>query len=322
MLVLLGMAAAVVDVGKLVVAAQRAQDMADSSALAGATRLPYEDKARTTALHTVLANNDEGLGMPATCSTNDVTFYHPGQTVPGYGELGLYAYSITVTVHVPVEYGFARALGINGAVALRSCTVMRAPAKGVPICTMWIAHTTPLNYGQPMSLLMADGPHYAEIPGSFGFLQSPAGCTATWSELLQGCNLSFEDIETSFVTVGDSLWATTGVDVGLFVKALDRDVNGCGRLERGTSGIYAADTYTDYHADNPRIILIPLVTYIGGTGSNAEFVVERFGAFWLEAVNGGQKTITGRFIDYTLPGGDPNGEAQFDDRIFATSMLQ
>jgi hypothetical protein len=69
-------------------------------------------------------------------------------------------------------------------------------------------------------------------------------------------------------------------------------------------------------------MLIPMVTYLGGDGSGAEFRIERFGAFWLEDVQGGQKIVTGRFIEYDLPGGDPNNGAQFDDRVFATKMLR
>lgn len=319
---LLGMAALVIDVGRLTVAAQRAQDMADCAALAGATRLPNTDAARATALRTVLSNNNEGVGMDAVCSSEDVSFYYPTDVIPDYGELGLWAHAIKVTARVPVQYGFARVVGVSGAVAERSCTVMRAPSSGVPICTMWIAHNTPLQYGVQQQLLMADGPHYADIPGSFGFLQSPAGCTAAWDDLLRGWPLTNEDIETAFIDVGDSVWAKTGVNVGLFFKALEANNDGTARMQRCLWDKWKDDTFTDFHKDNPRIMLIPMVTYLGGEGSGAEFRIERFGAFWLEDVQGGQKIITGRFIEYDLPGGDPNNNSQFDDRVFSTKMLR
>jgi Flp pilus assembly protein TadG len=111
LITLLGMAALVVDVGKLTIAAQRAQDVADSAALAGATRLPNTDAARATALRTVMSNNTEGAGMTSYCSSEDVSFYNPTDAIPDYGDLGPWSYAMTVTARVPVEYGFARVVG-------------------------------------------------------------------------------------------------------------------------------------------------------------------------------------------------------------------
>jgi hypothetical protein len=324
LIVLMGMAALAIDIGKLTIAAQRAQDMADCAALAGATRLPNMDAARATALRTVMSNNDEGVGMESFCSSEDIVFYGPSDIVPDYGELGLWARAITVTTRVPVKYGFANAVGVSGAVAERSCTVMRAPPTGVPICTMWIAHNTDTTSGAPQQLLMADGPHCANIPGSFGFLQSPAGCTASWDTLLQGWPLTDEDLETSFVKPGDSVWAKTGINVGLFFQALESNSAGTARMQRALWPTWAGDTLLDedYRKDNPRILLLPMVTYLGGEGSSAEFHIENFGAFWLEDVQGGQKIITGTFMQYDMPGGDPNNDALLNDRIFATRMLK
>jgi len=186
---------------------------------------------------------------------------------------------------------------------------------------MWISHDTPLTPGVEINMLMADGPHCAGIPGSFGFLQEPAGCTATWFELLQGYGLTPEDLETSFVNLGDSVWAKTGVDVGAFKMALVDDA-GLSRMERGTIGKFADDLWNKRHDDNPRIMLVPLVTYLGDTGSNAEFRIEKFGAFWLEGINQGQKEIFGRFIQYDMPGGDPNSQLTSETGVYATEMVR
>jgi len=55
--------------------------------------------------------------------------------------------------------------------------------------------------------------------------------------------------------------------------------------------------------------ICPMCEYLGETGTEAQFQIRAFGAFWLEEVdtNGHPKSITGRFIQYTLPGsaGDP-----------------
>lgn len=318
---LAGAASLVIDVGSLVVAAQRCQDVADSAALAAGRRLPYYAEATAVALGTVNANNTEATGWPVSASNTDITYHYPGDTVEGL-LLGPWAYAVTVQTHGHVDYSFGRLLGINGADAARQATVVRAPVQGVPLCTMWIAHNTPIDTtgNTAMNLLMADGPHYADIPGSFGFLLEPAGCTADWFKLLQGYGLTWQDVETSWVNVGDSVYAKTGVNVGNFVKALTND-SGRSRLEQGTSGKWALDTYTNFHNDNPRIMLIPLVTYLGGSGTNAAFRIEQFAAFWLEGVNRGRKEIFGRFIQYDLPGGEPNPPATRNNGIFATKLI-
>jgi len=313
---LAGSAALVVDLGSLIIAVQRCQEVADSGALAAGLGLPNETAARHAALRTVAANNTDGVGWPVQCESEDVQFFGPGTTVAGEA-LGPYAHAMRVQVRGTVRYTFARLLGVEGAVAQRHATILRAPVEGIPIATMWIAHGTPLGDGsEPIQMLMADGPHCAEIPGSFGFLQAPAGCSATAFDLLQGYDLTDEDIETSFVSSGTSVFASTGVDVGSIRKALEVD-QGRGRLERGTSGIWADDSYDGYRPDNPRIILVPLVTYLGGTGSNAEFRIESFAAFWLEEVKPAQKYIGGRFLRYDMPGGNPNSHQA--DRVMASA---
>ncbi|MGD9496044.1 MAG: hypothetical protein AB7Y46_07025 [Armatimonadota bacterium] len=324
---LAGSAALVIDLGSLVVAAQRCQDVADSAALGAGLRLPEETAARAAALATVAANNSQGVGWLVVCEPEDVEFFGPGTTVDGIS-LGPYAHAMRVAVSAPVRYSFARLLGVEGAVARRHATILRAPVRGIPLCPMWISHTTPMQPGELVQMLMADGPHYADVPGSFGFLQAPVGCTATGFELLQGYNLTLEDIETSYVygrdpvtgASGSLLYADTGVDVGSFRKALKSD-QGRARLERGTTGIWALDNYLVHRDDNPRIMLVPLVSFVGGTGSNAQFQIEKFGAFWLEEVQGGQKKIYGRFITHDLPGGDPDSSLTTDCGIFATKLV-
>lgn len=319
-LALAGAAAMSIDLGRLAIAAQRAQEVADSAALASATKLPYETPARAAALRTAAANNTDGCGWPVYCSNDDLVFTGPNGTA-GTTVLGPWAHAMTVTVHADVDYSFADLFGLTGASLTRSATVVRAPVEGIPIATMWIAKNTPLDYGTQINMLMADGPHYAGIPGSFGYLQEPVGCTADWFKLLQGYGLTPQDIETSFVNLGDSVFAKTGVDVGSLKKAFVSD-GGCSRLERGTTGEFQYDTFNDYHPDNPRIMLVPLVSYIGDTGSNAEFKIEKFGAFWLEGVDQGQKEVWGRFIQYDMPGGDPNSQLTSETGVYATKLIQ
>ena len=326
LVVLLGVSGLVIDVGRLCIAAQRAQDVADSAALAAACELPYEQPAGDAALSTVSANNSTiSAALQATCAedSGDLVYYGPGESMEGVGVLGPWACGMKVTTHVPVEYSLARIVGVQGTVATRSASVLRAPVGGLPIATMWLSQETPFNYGDVQQLLMADGPHYAGVPGSFGFLQAPAGCTATAFELLRGYNLTEEQIQSSFVSVGDTIYASTGVDVGSISNALDAH-QGMARLERGLdpSGKWANDVFDNYHNDNPRIMLIPLVSYLGGEGSNAAFRIEKFGAFWLEEVKPSQKWIKGMFIRYDMPGGEPDPSLIKHQGIFATQLVR
>jgi hypothetical protein len=311
-----------IDLGRLVIAAQRAQNIADTAALAAASELPTQSAAQSEVLSMVQANNSESSGWDVRCTAQDVTFAGSNGSIDGFS-LGPYAQAMKVTVHADVEYAFARLVGRESDTVSRSAVVMRAPVEGVPIATMWISDATPLNYGQRIDMLMADGPHYPNIPGSFGFLREPAGCTADWFSLLQGYGLSAQDLETSFVQAGDNLTAKPGLGTGHIRKALLKD-GGDARLERGTSGKWQYDTFTDYHQDNPRIMLVPLVTYVGGGGANATFRIERFGAFWLEDVTlkGKNKEVGGRFIQYDMPGGDPNSGLSSETGIFATQLVR
>lgn len=322
---LLGAAALAIDIGSLVVAAQRCQDVADSAALASAASLPTATEVRAVALQTVSANNTDASGWQVTCSEADVQILSPGEVVSNE-PLGPFAYGVEVTVHGPVDFGFARVLGIEGVTARRSAVAMRGMVDQVPICPMWIDATTELNYGVQQELLMADGPSYEGIPGSFGFLEPPDGCTADWFTLMEGYGLSEQDYQTSFVSKEDTVSAYTGVNVGGWVKALSND-KGCSRLERATdpNGKWAEDTFEDYQPDNPRILLVPLVTYIGDSGTNATFQIESFAAFWLESVDGttDDKKITGRFIDYfDLAGGDVDSGLTDSSRLFAVKLVR
>ena len=310
LIALLGMAALTVDIGQLVIAAQVAQDVADAAALGAGLELPSHGTAQSVALSLVTANNESMGGFTANCSPDngDITFWGPDETIPDFGLLGDYAWGMRVTTHVPVEYVFAPVLGLEGATISRSCTVVRMPVGGVPITPMWISYVTDYQYGEEQQLLMADGPHYADIPGSFGWLEPPSGDTNLFLDLLSGYQLAYEDIVANYVTIDDVITARTGVATGQWRAALERSPDDLSRLDRAMQEPWAGDTFDSFRNDNPRIMIIPMVDYLGGTGTDAQFQIRAFGAFWLEEVDtsGHPKSITGRFIQYHLPGAGGN----------------
>ena len=311
LMALMGMAALTVDVGRLVIAAQVAQDVADAAALGAGRELPEYSTAQSVALNLVAANNESMGGFTANCSpdSGDITFWGAYEIVPEFGELGSYAWAVRVTANIPIDYTFASVLGLEGATISRSCTVVRMPVGGVPICPMWISHDTEYQYGQEQQLLMADGPHYANIPGSFGWLEPPSGDTNLFLDLLSGYQVAYEDIVANYVSIDDICTARTGVALGQWSKALNSAPDGLARLDRALQEPWAGDTFDNFRNDNPRIMIVPMCEYLGGTGTDAQFQIHAFGAFWLESVDshGQPRSITGRFIQYTLPGsaGDP-----------------
>ncbi len=306
LMALMGMAALTVDVGQLVIAAQVAQDVADAAALGAGRELPEYSTAQSVALNLVAANNESMGGFTASCSPDngDITFWGANETVPEFGELGSYAWAMQVTANIPIDYVFAPVVGLEGATVSRSCTVVRMPVGGVPICPMWVSYETDYQYGQQQNLLMAGGPHYANIPGSFGWLEPPSGDTNLFLDLLSGYQVDYEDIVGNYVTVDDVITARTGVALGQWRQALESAPDNLSRLDRAMQEPWAGDTFDSFRNDNPRIMIIPMVEYLGGTGTGAQFQIRAFGAFWLESVDthGQPRSITGRFIQYDLPG--------------------
>lgn len=287
------------DIGLAVFGIQQCQVIADAGALAGSQEMPYPDLATAEARRTALANVPTSQASLFTVSA----VYYPKDTyVPGIGPAP-HGGALQVTATKNVHYLFLRALGLRDITVRRTSTATKI-ITGTCIAPMWVSNNTPLNYGAQINMLMADAPCYANIPGNFGFL-SPAG-GVDFDACLKGL-LTPEQEELQRVKEGDIVWGDTGLGVGHFRADLKTDSDS--RLKRGSSGIYAYDTYLNFHADNPRIMIIPLVDYIDGTGSNARFVVRRFGAFWLEDVitNGNSRYILGRFLDFTRPGGTGYG---------------
>ncbi len=328
LMALLGMAALTIDVGLLCIAAQQAQDVADAAALGAVQEVPDYTSSRTVALSLVDANNESSTGFQATCSSDngDILFWGPHATIPDYGSLDSSTYGVRVSVHIPVDFIFAPVVGLTGTTVTRSSTSVRSRAGAAPIAPMWMSYEPPmdslLDYGMEREMLMASDPSAAEIPGSFGWLEPLSG-GQDFLELLRGYELTPDEVEANLVAEGDVVTAYSGFSVGQWRTALDYSHEGLSRLERATDpeGQWAGDTFDNFQSDNPRIILVPMVTYLGGTGSGAEFLINDFAAFWIESINSQipPYSITGRFIKYQLPG---TGTDALFETVWTVSMVQ
>lgn len=131
MLALLGMAALVIDIGRVSIAAQQIQAIVDAAALAGAAKLPAQRNAEASLQRTISANNQLNTACMVSCvPANDVIYYGPGETVPDCGALEAEENAITVTGHAIVDYSFARIFGVSNATVTRSATAKAGVGNG------------------------------------------------------------------------------------------------------------------------------------------------------------------------------------------------
>lgn len=292
--VLLGLTGLAIDFGMVSVALQQCQTVADAGALAGAQELPDFSSAVAEATAAATANI-----RPAEIDEYSVAVntYAEGEQVGDVGPAPRHgALEVTATRFVP--YRFLPVLGFQGTTVSRSAVATHYLG-GTCILPMWIWHDTPVHYGLQVNLLMAAGPHCG-IPGSFGFLEPAGG--VSFQSLLKGL-VTPQQEELQRVDIGDTVWAKTGLAVAHWRGPLKTDSDS--RLNRASQPPWNNDTFASFHADNPRILIVPFVEYVAGTGSNAHFVIRDFGAFWLEDVitQGSRREIQGRFIDFARPGG-------------------
>jgi len=305
---LIGLVGMAFDVGTLEVAAQRCQEVADGAALGAATQLPTS-AVTPTAIAIADANKTEGHGWPVGLAAGDVKVYGPGASL-GETTLPMDANAVEVTVRGPVRFGFIRLLGLQTATARRTAIAMRGVnAEGFPFIPLWIDHTTADDARWApgtTNILMADGPSYEDIPGSFGFLDP--GSNSMFRTLLSGGALTEAQLNECVYNIDDTVTAITGKRVGHWTQDLGA------RITAGSTGIYADDTAASYDPGNPRVIITALVTYTGGTGDGATFVIDGFVAFFLEDLVNvtGDKAIQARFLDYYIPGDETWGIPSFD----------
>jgi hypothetical protein len=334
MVALLAMTALAIDVTRLHIAAQRAQNVADAAAYAGGSQLPKEAESRDLALKVAASNNAELPMWTAVVEDPDVTYYPPGSTIYrpdgtvlitlGPGSTGL-----KVVAHCTIDYSLARMFGFLTGTANRYAVVIRGAASGMPCVPIWISAGSPelVPEGDPVNLNKNDTVYdynHDGVPdtlasGSFGFLDfSAQGCDQWFQELLHGFNVEPQVQEASFVRMGETVTAYTGEHVGQWNQALTQETGqdaGTARLERAQlDPVWSQESYTTHSYNHPRIMLVPIVEYQGSNGNNATYTIVGFASMWLENVTtvNGEKVIQVRFLEFqydTGGGGDLDPDA-------------
>jgi Putative Flp pilus-assembly TadE/G-like len=283
MVVLLGFAALVVDVGSWYRAHRSAQATADASALAGAAVLP--DTAAATALATQYANKNGGSAGPS--GTPQITITQQGYEMD----------TIKVKVTRPSPGFFARVFGsqfmnvtVSGTATARAYNVQGIRNGIAPItvnykhpllnCTRGQNPTCNPTFGTPTTLTLEDI-HTSggkDAAGSFGLINLNglgaqnvgAGTLADW--LLNG----YQDHDLQIGKYD----AATGADFNnsQFRSALDQQIG--------------------------HELLFPVYRLLKGPGSNAIYDIIGWVGYVIDSytANGSTGTINGHFTRYTTDG--------------------
>jgi len=266
LVVLLGMAAAVLDVGSWYRADRALQATVDAAALAGAQALP-EDSGEATALANEYAAKNGGGAMTVTFSTQ----VFPGDTItvdgtrpaPGFFAKVFGVDSVTVTGHAKARAGFpVQAKYVVPIVVDEKHEKLQCnpnPCSGL----------TELKYQHLKNNGAPNG------SGNFGFINLTGESGTGTSELEK--------------------WITNGFDKYLGLGDYDA------RTGNPFSSSHVGDVLDARIGD---ILLFPIYRKLSGTGSNAKYVIIGWAGFRLTGldVKGTNEKLFGEFVSVTWDG--------------------
>ena len=308
--VLLGMVALAVDVGRLYVTRQFLVNSCDAAALAGGIELPDEATATAKAEECALAN-----GM----TTHQVSFPADGMTADG-------ATKIRVDGEKPVSYLFAPVLGFDSrsvaayAVVLRTGPVGWVSDRVVPWGIPWYDEEgEPYDYDNGVLYLLKVGSQSdlgggSETSGGGNFF--PLALQRSLGDGGSGAGVYGHDVKWGFdgtVEVGDIVDTEPGNMVGPTKHAVEGDYDSL--FERAAEDPWADDTWDNFDYGNPRIVIVPIISPLGSGRTEVEIL--GFASFWVESCTG--QEVKGYFIDYTIPGGGGSGP---DYGVFTFRLIE
>ncbi len=273
MVVLLLFSALVIDIGMLALNKSKIQNACDAAALAGAQELPNKITAESVARKYAIDNGVENIYI-------HVEF-------PSSNKI------IVRADNKPVEFFFAKVIGINDGLASAKATALLAPVtSGIKGLRPFGLFKTEFVFGQPYTLKESS---QNGDQGNFKWLSMPNDSVNGNGKPLLDANV--ESGSTKSYSVGNSVDSETGNTVAALnsVKAL---YDSCPHSPKCTS--------TSYVADCPRIITIPILepTAVSPTG-NTTYIISGFARFILNDVPNinGKTQATGTFIQEVITGG-------------------
>lgn len=289
MIVLLGMVALAVDVGRLYVTRQYLVNACDAAALAGGIELPNQAKATTKAAECAEAN-----GM----TEYTVSFPADGITATGPTK-------IQVDGQLTVNHTFANVLGFTSrpvgahAVALKTGSVGWVSDQVVPWgIPFYAANGQPYGYDNGVEYTLKQGSQSQLGDGTSAMVGGNFWALSLGSVGGDVYRNNIADGYQGQVNVGDVISTEPGNMVGPTKQGTDP------RFNDAKQAPWNDDTWDNYDYGNPRIVLVPIISPL--SNGRAEVTVMGFGAFYLTSCTG--KEVKGYFLGYTIPHAGGTGQ--------------
>jgi hypothetical protein len=306
--VLLGMTALAVDVGRLYVTRQYLQNSCDASALAGGLELPNQAKAEAKAMECAQANQDDPVSQTATYT---VSFPEDGITEKG-------ATKLRVDGQMTVPHTFARVLGrMSGlvsayAIVLKTGSIGWASDIVVPWGIPWYdIYGNPYEYGTGVLYTLKIGQQsdlQEGTPDRTGGNFYPLALQRSLGDGSSGGSVYEHDVKYGFdgqVEVGDVVDTEPGNMVGPTNHAVENAPSTDDSLfERAQEPPWDDDTWDNYDYGNPRIVICHIIAPL--SNGRTEVTILGFAAFYVVSCSSSQG-VTGYFIEYTIPGAGGSG---------------
>jgi len=281
LVVLLGMAAATIDVGSWYRSHRQAQAAADAAALAAAQELPAASTTAATSRALEYASKNGG-GLVA----GDITY--SASLNPGRYD------TVSVKVRRPAPIFFSRVLGISSVTAVGRSTATAEPVSSVAGVAPIVVH-----YKHP--LLNCTQAKTPQCDPTFGVtttltlsdLHSPGGGSASGAFGLINLNQGDSTGTASASTLAD--WLTNGygdyLNTGTYFSAPSANFNNSQFLA-ALDGVIGKE------------VLFPVYRLLNGPGSNAKYDIIGWVGFVIQSytATGSSGTLTGYFSRWVADG--------------------
>jgi len=285
MVVLLGMAALVLDVGAWFHEKRQLQATADAAALAAAQALP-ERPSDATNLALTYASKNGGGGVTASDITISTTKYGND--------------TVRVNAHKTDPGFFSRVLGISSVNVKSSATATKGSytgwAKGL---APWVIDKPSVQFGQVITFKVTSGDQASS--GNFGGVDLPV------SE--KGCSAGAGGNDYYDLIAQRSHSCLVQVNQQLPVEPGNKAATGTAVTDRGAKQnfdpyslltTYANGTTEITNYNSPNVIVIPIIAAFH-QGSSSPFTVTGFA--WFIITNWTAKEVTGMFVRSGAPSG-------------------
>jgi len=272
MVVLLGCASLVTDVGLLYTSRNRLINAADAAALAGAQELP--DKPEMA----------EAVAREY-AKTNGVDEDHLEVEVSADRK------SITVKPRQNVRFLFAQVLGFTEQEVNAEATALTAPLTGAIGVVPFSIEEQLLELGK--QYVLKEGAGGPAVEGADGKMSGWYGALDPDNQQGGGANDYRERIKHGYqrmLRVGDRVLVEEGNMSGPTTRGVQYRINQC---KEGC-------TFENFDPDCPRVMIVPVIKPV----NSKEVEIRGFAAFFLEGVQGqgNENNVIGRFVKTVYPG--------------------